>query len=207
MEISILKVASTYKSIRLVIYGAIGIVVGMYMVGPLLRAELLEWIAAQPKIVKELLNINSVLSNMLIRASIPLFVVWGAAFYLYKIFVSRLDILNKYFPLANLLCETPASIFLVISTVLFGVCLDGWLYHEYSPGLISLSIMSVVFVIVSLVLGSVCSPKLEQNKLLDKYYRKLGHICIALAVGCYLWGVFAEPLELYLILRGSVLHS
>ena len=190
-----------YKLIYLAFIMLAGALIGYLIMGPFVTSGIIDWVKGQPKIVIELLDVGSMISNALVSASVPMFIVWAIAFYSYQKMKENLGALNKAYPLAYLFAESPASLILFLSSTLIGICLYGWFNYVHSSSLKALSVLSVFFVILGFIVRYSCTPKLEKNKLLNKYSVVCGHVCVLFAVIAYLWSIAADPIQSYLIVK------
>lgn len=177
---------------------------GYFILGPLLAAGVLDWAEKQEPIVRELINVESMIVNSLISSCVPMFLLWAVSFYCYSNFKPHLKNLNKTFPLLWLFAQSPSTLILFLSSMLFGICLFGWLKYEHGSSLTALTILSVFFVIIGFIVRATCTPDFKRNKFLDSYSKLLANICVILTVGAYLWSVLSDPINIYLIIEKSM---
>ncbi|MDH0142394.1 hypothetical protein [Aquipseudomonas alcaligenes] len=193
-----------YKWITLIVTIILGVALGWLILGPFLTSGVLEWAEKQEPIVRELISVESIIVDSLISSCVPMFLLWAVSFYAYSKFKGQLDVLNRAFPLTWLFAQSPATLILFLSSVLSGVCIYGWNSHESSSSLIALSILAGFFVAIGFVVRATCTPKLKKNEFLDKHSVVVGHICVALTLTAYLWGVLSDPIGLYMIVNDSM---
>lgn len=193
-----------YKWTVLVLTLLGGALLGYVFVGPFLTSGVLEWVKEQPPIVGYLLSVESMINDSLISACVPMFLLWSISFYSYSSFKNKLDSVNEIIPLAWLFARSPATLVLFLSSILVGICIYGWVGYRHSSSLLALSILSACFIVIGFVLRASCTPKIKENKFLNKYSRVTAHVCVALTLAAYLWGIFADPISLYLLIQESM---
>jgi hypothetical protein len=199
-----MKYFKIYKNIALGLIILLGVVVGYIFLGPFFTSGVIEWFEGQPEIVRNLVDLESMVIDVLISSCVPMLIFWAIAFYGYNRFSTDLKTINNLFPLAWLFAESPATVILFLSSLLAGLCGYGWLEYSHSSSLTALSVLCVFFFIIGFVVRLTCTPHLKQSNFLDSHSVKIGHTCSLLGVSAYFWSVLANPVSLYMLIKSSV---
>jgi hypothetical protein len=199
-----MKFIKVYKNIALACIMISGAFIGYMFLGPFFTSGVIEWFSGQPKIVRELISIESMLIDCLISSCIPMLVFWAIAFYGYNRFSTNIEAMNRVFPLAWLFAESPATVILFLSSLLVGLCGYGWAEYTHSSSLKALTILCSFFIFLGFVVKFSCTQNLKKFNFLNNYSVKIGHICSLFALFTYLWSVLADPINLYFLVKASI---
>lgn len=199
-----MKYFKIYKNIALSFIVLLGVVVGYIFLGPFFTSGVMEWFEVQPEIIRNLVDLESMIIDALISSCVPMLVFLAVAFYGYSRFSTDLKTINNLFPLAWLFAESPATVILFLSSLLVGLCVYGWLEYSNSSSLTALSVLCVFFFVIGFAVRFTCAPNLKQSNFLDSHSVKIGHTCSLLGVSAYFWSVLANPVSLYMLVKSSV---
>lgn len=193
-----------YKNIVLGLIILVGVGTGYVFLGPFFTSGVIEWFGEQPEIVRNLVDLESMLVDALISSCVPMLIFWAIAFYGYNRFSTDLDTLNNLFPLAWLFAESPATVILFLSSLLAGLCGYGWIEYTHSSSLTALTALCTLFYFIGFIVRFTSTPKLKQSAFLNSHSIKVGHVCSLFGVSAYFWSVLANPINLFMLVKLSV---
>lgn len=194
------KLVQGVKNIYLLILFLVAFVAGIFVIGPFIDSKVYHWAKEQVQsnvLLAEVIDLQSMIADMLVASTVPMLIVWAIAFYVHSIFKSDNQLFNDFYGSVSMLLGGPTKIVFVLTGLLLGICAFSWWTYEGSAGII----MATVFALFMLALGFYIkyssSPKIKKWDHIDKHAFKYSVACCVMASGAHLWTVFSDPYQLW----------
>lgn len=170
-----------------------------FFVGPFVGSPAYLWLKDQmiaSPLIKELIDLESMIINALIKSIYPMFAVWSVIFFTYPYFKNKTDSLNSYIKVASLFYGGPSWILFLLGSGSLAVGVYAINIGSTNAGM-GISVLSLIMFIFpgwylrryKVVLVS------NDNKLMGKYSKVGGWFFAVFALVGYLYSILSEPVS------------
>ncbi|ADZ90932.1 hypothetical protein GV054_08290 [Marinomonas mediterranea] len=147
-------------------------------------------------IIKELIDVEPMIVDALVKAIYPMFVVWSVIFFVYPYFKNNTDSFNSYIKVTSLFFGGPSWILFLLGSGCLGIGVYAINADSTNAGLGISAISLILFIFPAWYFRRYKTVLVsEDNKLMGKYSSFGGWVFTIFALIGYLWSIFAEPVR------------
>lgn len=207
MIISLLKLWHRYRLLIFIITLISSILLGLIVIGPIFDSPAYQWIREESNkfpLIKGLIDIEGMLLEKLINSTFPLFCVWSLVLYIYGT-MSDIEAknINKAAPILSYFTSGTGTIFSFWGGLIIGLCIYGTIFHQFSPPIFAFLVYGSLFIVIGIWMRKAARPTIKGRPWLHRHAYVLGSIFAVLAISAYIYGLIAEPIQLWKVIRAA----
>ena len=170
-----------------------------FFIGPFIGSPNHLWLKEQmilAPIIKELIDIEPMIVDALVKAIYPMFAVWSVIFFIYPCFKENTDSFNSYIKLVSFFHGGPSWILFMLGSGCLGIGVYAINADSTNAGLGISAISIIMFIFPAWYFRQYKTILVSKdNKLMGKYSNFGGWVFAIFALGGYFWSIFAEPVR------------